>query len=881
MLFQMNRFRLPVVLFFFINLRLSVFSQSGNSINFEDYIPSGCSNEPLLTIGLIADPQYCDCDPSGTRYYRETMWKLPQAIDTMNKYQVDFVMSLGDMIDRYYESYDSVSKHYKNLNMPFYNLLGNHEFEEVADELKSSIVSRYGMPGYYYSYVYNDWRFLVLDGTELAAYTRYIHPDLAEEGDSVWNSVQGMINGLSWNGGISKAQQAWMRSEIEQAADSGQNVIVFCHFPVYPDSVDLNLWNKDEIITLLEQYPNVAAYINGHLHEGNYGYRNNIHYYTQAAMLDTPDSTAFSIMRIYPREILIQGFGRVPDRTLPYDSFKKKTLQIFLSDTLLHYSHLKNDLTGYLSFVSPESGILINYVLDTAIYHNRYFRINNDSLILNIAEDLSVIPDLKINVIAVDCDADTFSQNFALLFDTTVMTFRYQLPDTVISVYSDYRIPVDSLLEDYSKYGMDISLSAMPAGVVTYTVTDDTVKVAPYRVGSAEITLTASDQFTGMSFHQTFGIEVFDPLNHAPNHKDSTVTDYIVQLNDISVIQLGDIFFDPDADSLFFSYTISDPTILEASLFSDTLQILGIKPGKSHIELVADDNHGGADTLTLHLFINTGPARSRAYATILYQFSSECTGILLDTLFFDPDGDTIEYQVSALMDSAYIDKAGHLILCPKNAGVYKIYLSLADMKGGFFEDSLEIRFNASPEAVQKQYEITYQQALEQIPIDLRDIFTDTDNDILSYVVSGTLTDTLNYSILDDVVHLYPQVIDTFDFFIIASDPYGAKDSARIRLVYIPESASVISSRLINDLKIFPNPASGIIRIQYESVTDGSIGICLSDQTGRIVYQSDNLKASRGVNLYEIKIESNKAKGLYLLMLYMSDEQFIMKNILLE
>ena len=493
----MDHLKSTIALFFFIYLSSNVFPQTGGTINFSDYIPDGCSNDPVLTIGLIADPQYCDCDPAGTRYYRETMWKLPQAIDTMNKYQVDFVMNLGDMIDRYYESYDSVSKHYEKLNMPYYNLLGNHAFEEVADELKSTIVSRYGMPGYYYAFDTGNWRFLVLDGTELAAYSRYIHPELAEEGDSVWNSVQGMINGLTWNGGISKSQQAWMCSEIEQAADSGQNVILFCHLPVYPDSVDLNLWNKDEIISLVEQYPNVVAYINGHFHDGNYGYKNNIYYYTQNAMLDTPDSTAFSILRIYPKEMTIEGFGRVPDRILPYNNFKKKILQIALSDTLLHYSHLKNDLTGYLSYVSPDTNMLANYVLDTTLYHNQYFRVSNDSLILNTDVDLSLITDLKIGVIAVDCDADTFSQTFNLFFDTTVIKFGYQLPDTIISVYSDYVISVDSLVEDFSKFGMDINLAATVNGVVSFMVMDDTVKLIPDRVGNIEIMLTASDPFTG------------------------------------------------------------------------------------------------------------------------------------------------------------------------------------------------------------------------------------------------------------------------------------------------------------------------------------------------------------------------------------------------
>lgn len=141
----------------------------------------------------------------------------------------------------------------------------------------------------------------------------------------------------------------------------------------------------------------------------------------------------------------------------------------------MQYSHQKNDLTGYLSHVSPDTNILVNYILDTSLYHNQYFRISNDSLILNTDEDLSLITDLKIKVIAVDCDADTFSQTFNLLFDTTVMRFRYQLPDTIISVFSDYIISVESLVEDHSKFGMDINLAAAIKGIVSFMIIADTV----------------------------------------------------------------------------------------------------------------------------------------------------------------------------------------------------------------------------------------------------------------------------------------------------------------------------------------------------------------------------------------------------------------------
>ncbi len=789
----MDLFKSAVILLYFAFLRLSVYSQAGDSIDFNNYIPSGCIREPVLTIGLITDPQYCDCDPEENRYYRETLWKLPQAIDTMNKYQVDFVMNLGDMIDRYYESYDSVSKHYDSLNMPYYNLLGNHEFEEVADELKSSIVSRYGMPDYYYAFDYGDWRFLVLDGTELAGYTRYIHPGLAEEGDSVWNSVQGEINGLSWNGGISKVQQAWIRSEIEDAADSGQNVILFCHFPVYPDSVDLNLWNKDEMMALMEQYSNVVAYINGHFHDGNFGYRNNIYYYTQPAMLDTPDSSAFAIMRVYPEEIVIQGFGRVPDRTMPYDNCKKKTLQIFLSDTLLHYSSHKDDLVGFLTYLSDDTAMLVNYVLDSARYHNRYFRIGHDSLILNTTEDLSLIKDLKISVITVDCVADTFSQTFDLLFDTTVMKFSYALPDTILSVSDDYAISVDSLIRDYSKSGLYISLNATTTGIVTCYVTDDTVKVIPAGIGNTGIILAAFDPFTGKAYQESFSMEIYDPLNHAPYHTDTLITDYVVQLSDTARILLTEIFIDPDGDIPDYFFTIHDTDVAAGVLQNDHLLVAGLQSGKTDLSVTANDNRGGIDSVTFFFRVNTAP--------------------------FHPDTITVNYN---------------------------------------------IRVN------------------DRFSLYLLHLFQDADDDTLSFdcVLSGSAE--LDIMLVNDSLKMLGLTAGIAGLTVTADDHYGGTDTVEI-IVLIEESPDLINENVttVNDLRIFPNPSSGYLYIQFRSIKDVPVGILILDQKGRLIYQSVNLKANQGNNHYILNAEHMKTKGLYFIMLQADEEQLISKSILLE
>ena len=132
--------------------------------------------KPVLKIGLISDPQYKAAPKSGERNYRETLWKLKEAIDTFNYYKVDFVQSLGDIIDDKWSSYDSIMPVYATINpeTESYHLLGNHDFS-VDSIKKSKILKTLGMPDYYYSYVRKNWRFIVLDGTDYAYFSNSLH----------------------------------------------------------------------------------------------------------------------------------------------------------------------------------------------------------------------------------------------------------------------------------------------------------------------------------------------------------------------------------------------------------------------------------------------------------------------------------------------------------------------------------------------------------------------------------------------------------------------------------------------------------------------------------------------------------------------------------
>ncbi len=282
--------------------------------------------EPILKIGLIADPQYQNLPIVGERYYGESLWKLAEAIDTLNNNSVNFIQNLGDIINDEWRSYDSIIPVYDKINPDIenYHLLGNHDFSVDSTKM-GDILKTLKMPGFYYSYVKKNWRFIVLDATDYAYFSNYIHKCDIKKIDALYAKTEGKENHYDWNGGIGKKQQTWLEEELKSAELSHQKVIIFSHMPIKPHRV-ASLWNSDEIVDIIESSPNVVAFITGHHHDGGYAFSNGIHYITISGMVNT-EISSFAILKIYADSLVLKGYGNQVDLAFQFRTLNENVVQ--------------------------------------------------------------------------------------------------------------------------------------------------------------------------------------------------------------------------------------------------------------------------------------------------------------------------------------------------------------------------------------------------------------------------------------------------------------------------------------------------------------------------------------------------------------------------
>ncbi len=264
-----------------------------------------------FSFGVIADCQYCNVVSTGVRKYSISDHKLEECVKNLNKMDLSYTIHLGDFIDKDWSSFDTVVPIFDLLQMPKYHVLGNHDYS-VEDEKKPFVVQRLNMPSEYYDFKVYGWRFIVLNGNDISFHS---YPKDSEEYQFAASYYEeNQISSPKWNGAIGKTQLLWLKEKLEQATKSDENVILYCHFPVFPEDIH-NLWNAEEVINTIEAYPCVKAYMNGHNHSGNYGIKNSVHYVTFKGMVDT-EQTSYGVVKVSREQLQIIGFGREGNRTL-------------------------------------------------------------------------------------------------------------------------------------------------------------------------------------------------------------------------------------------------------------------------------------------------------------------------------------------------------------------------------------------------------------------------------------------------------------------------------------------------------------------------------------------------------------------------------------
>ena len=271
----------------------------------------------VLSVGVLTDCQYADADtpPKSKRLYRESPRKLEAAITHLNAMgDLDFMLHLGDAVDRDEKSYSVVMPLFAKAKVPLYHVAGNHDYD-IAAHLKAKVPELLGMSAPYYSFTRSGWRFIMLDGNAVSLFST---PPASPQWQAATAFAKASKRKLAeYNGGLGAEQIEWLKSELSAARKAGERAVLCCHYPLLPMDAHV-LWDAEAVLEVVQQNKDlIAAWWNGHNHDGNYAARHGVHFLNFRGMVDTMENS-YARVDIFADRMEVTGYGREPRRMMRF-----------------------------------------------------------------------------------------------------------------------------------------------------------------------------------------------------------------------------------------------------------------------------------------------------------------------------------------------------------------------------------------------------------------------------------------------------------------------------------------------------------------------------------------------------------------------------------
>jgi hypothetical protein len=268
----------------------------------------GQSIAQQVTFGIVTDIHYALIPDNGVRMYSQSLEKMLECVDTMNKYQVDFLIELGDFKDmnqppdeqKTLEYLKQAEDMYSKFKGRRYHVLGNHDEDCISKEQFLSVAQNSGISRKesYYSYNSGRFHFVVLDANYDSTGQDFDH------GRFDWGDPN-----------IPEKEMEWLTNDLRKTKNP---VIVFIH-QLLDGAEPYQVNNALQVRIILESSGKVKCVFQGHYHEGGYSEINGIHYYTLRSLIEgqKPDGNSYAIVKATYNKIEIHGFRKAESKTLP------------------------------------------------------------------------------------------------------------------------------------------------------------------------------------------------------------------------------------------------------------------------------------------------------------------------------------------------------------------------------------------------------------------------------------------------------------------------------------------------------------------------------------------------------------------------------------
>ena len=343
------------------------------------------------------------------------------------------------------------------------------------------------------------------------------------------------------------------------------------------------------------------------------------------------------------------------------------------------------------------------------------------------------------------------------------------IPAQTVPVGATVTVSVVSAFSDPDGDALTYSAASSAPGVASVTVSGADVAVTGVSVGTAYVTVDASDS-AGLLAQQAFEVTV----PNRPPRTTNGIPDQTVQAGDTVSLDLAEHFSEPDGDALTYAAESSAASVATAAASGASLTIAGVSGGSATLTVTASDPGGLMARQTFEVTVpNRAPVATDSIPDQTVQAGDSASLDLVEH-FSDPDGDALTYAAeSSASDVATAAASGtSLTIAGVSGGTATITVTASDPGGLMARQVFEVTVpNRAPAATDSIPDQTVE-AADSLSADLREHFSDPDGDALTYAAESSAADVATVAVTGASLTIAGVSGGTATMTVTASDPEG-------------------------------------------------------------------------------------------------------------
>ncbi|WP_044210626.1 T9SS type A sorting domain-containing protein, partial [Flammeovirga sp. OC4] len=461
--------------------------------------------------------------------------------------------------------------------------------------------------------------------------------------------------------------------------------------------------------------------------------------------------------------------------------------------------------------------------------------------------------------------SDQYSE-IAQVFDITVLNRSPHLmkriePQELYLTDSGFNVDLDTLFKDIDGQPLTYTIALENESLVDFTSSSlNHFTFIPKSIGSSEVTITASDQYSEIA--QVFDITV---LNRSP-HLMKRIEPQELYLTDSGFnVDLDTLFKDIDGQPLTYTIALENESVVDfTSSSSNHFTFIPKSIGSSEVTITASDQYSEvAQTFDITVLNRQPHLMQKVESQELY-LTDLGFNVDLDTLFEDIDDHSLTYSIE-LENEEVVDftssSSNYIIFTPKSIGSSAVTITASDQYSEVAQIFEIAVLNQIPYLITNFEDKEYYLSDRQFKLYLDDYFIDEDLHTLSYEVSSNNSTFIDFTISNAELAIQFNESGEGTVSIEAMDSFGGSHQSSFNLTVLEDTITALSSTEFIEVHVYPNPVRDVVHLLLNKYVDTK-SIKLFDGAGK---EMTNLNINHTItskgNNYTITTD-NFSSGIY-------------------